>query len=250
MAAAVPGRATGPSGARAARRPGQVRRPQRRRRAAGSSLAGRGRAYRARAMTGAREQPARPRWTAARRARSSRYRHVARPTWRSRRRRGGPRERRTWHRRGVRPRSSSPSQTAPGARPLERCQRRTRRPSRARARASPRIGQSPPWERRAAPGCPGPSRPAPRSRACRQQSGAFGVDSRLRLERRLERAHVVVRKRADAAPRQSRADGAGEVDAVVDEEEIALPDEGGHHRRNGGDAERVDDGLLRAQEGG
>ena len=54
------------------------------------------------------------------------------------------------------------------------------------------------------------------------------VGARLRRERRLERRDVVVRKGADGAACQPRPDGGSEVDAVVDEKEVAneLPTEG------------------------
>jgi len=59
-----------------------------------------------------------------------------------------------------------------------------------------------------------------------------------------------VREGTDGPACEARSDGRGEVDPVVDEEEVALANEGRHHGRDGGDAERVDDGLLGAEEGG
>mmetsp|Transcript_44272 Transcript_44272/g.103531 ORF Transcript_44272/g.103531 Transcript_44272/m.103531 type:complete len:334 (-) Transcript_44272:134-1135(-) len=72
----------------------------------------------------------------------------------------------------------------------------------------------------------------------------------LRGERRLQSADVVVSEGAHLATREAHAHRRREVHAVVDEEKVALAHEGGDDRGDGRDAERVDDGLLGAQEGG
>ena len=75
------------------------------------------------------------------------------------------------------------------------------------------------------------------------------VELVLRGELLLECVEIIVRERAERAAGEADADGGGEVDATVHEEQVALAHKRRHHRRDGGDAERVDDRLLGAEEG-
>ena len=84
------------------------------------------------------------------------------------------------------------------------------------------------------------------ARALRRLDAHLGV--LLRLEHALERAEVAARVAARRAAREAGADGAEEVGAVVDEEDVPLAHEGGDDRRDRRDAVRVHDGLLGAEE--
>ena len=73
--------------------------------------------------------------------------------------------------------------------------------------------------------------------------GAAHLLAELLLERRV----VLVREGARGAAREGRADRGGEVHPLVHVEEVALAHEGGDHGGDGGDAEGVDDGLVRVR---